>query len=1009
MSASQRRLLGLCFFLSGASGLILQVAWSKELSYLLGNTLYAVATVVAAFMGGLGLGSALASRWGGRFANPLKAYAAMEACIAFLGAASVPVLRSLGGTFSAFYAMAGEHHALFLLMRFLLVFAVTALPATLMGMTLPVVAGAPGRREERYEREAGWLYGVNTLGAVAGTLLAGFALLPMLGLFKSCLAAAAVQSSVAALAWAMGRRVGAIEDVRARAGGEKAVPAHAWTPAMRLIGGVYALSGAAALVWEVAWFRLLALTFGPSVHAFSVMLGVYLAGLGLGSMAAARLAARLRSPMRCFAAFEAALALSGLAGMALVNFLPTWYFDLFRWWHAGPLGVHGYMGAQSLTAAALVLVPTFLMGMLFPVGVRAFREAAGGVAPPEEAVGRLYALNTLGAIAGSLAAGFWLLPGLGLWRTMLLAAALSLSLALLLWRVRADGALPQTRFGFAAPGAAMVLFVIGWILLPPMDLRRANLGLYQISRADSDPSSRQWLSSFDAHRLLFYREGLNSGVALFRTATDVSLHISGKPEASTVQSDVVSQLFFGFMPLLFAPEPRDAALVGYGGGTSAGALLRSGSLQSLDAIEIERGVLDASPYFEHVNGSPLSDSRTRIVVEDGRIHLTYTGRRYDIISSEPSNPWMAGVANLFTADFYGAAKARLKPGGVFCQWLQLYQIDGEALSAMLGTLRHSFRHVHVFFAGYGDLVCIASDSPIEMGWPEVRQRLEEPSMAEMLRLCGMAHPSQLSAHYLGTAEHLLERLPKAPVITDDNAWLEHRMASLFLAQGPGVQTEVSAGVFVDPRRSLSGVPWADFDGEEHLSEIVPYAFHVNAGLGNRWTEFFEAQAPPEEAGRWKRLEAWHAQIERLWRNIPEGSSGASSLWAGRVLELEDLDPSFPAWRLLRFQAFMRLGRREDMSGELLRLEMSGQRDAMFAASIERARMAAADGSAALAWRHYRRALSLNPSPVATYEEASAPLRESGDAEAWKFFLEKAERYHPGHPLLAEWRKSAPAR
>ncbi len=301
MNTRNRFVLGTCFFLSGATSLALEVAWAKELSYILGNTLYAVATVVAAFMAGLGLGSALAGRYAPRILRPVLAYARMEWVIAACGIFSIPVFRSTEGILRLLYNVLEPGHGAFLVVRFAVVFGVMLIPVTLMGMTLPVVVGAYGRRKEKYDFEAGILYGVNTLGAVAGTLVAGFFILPWLGLWKTCVAVGTVDAVVGIVAWWVNKRVGAIEDIRlvgaqgaAQAESvegetERSVPrlSRGWTPMQVMIGGVFLVSGAVAMVYEVGWFRLLALVLGPSVHAFSVMLGIFLVGIGLGSVVAA--------------------------------------------------------------------------------------------------------------------------------------------------------------------------------------------------------------------------------------------------------------------------------------------------------------------------------------------------------------------------------------------------------------------------------------------------------------------------------------------------------------------------------------------------------------------------------------------------------------------------------------------------------------------------------------------------------------------------------------------------
>ncbi|UCF80245.1 MAG: fused MFS/spermidine synthase, partial [Acidobacteriota bacterium] len=690
MNLRNRFVLGVCFFLSGATSLALEVAWAKELSYILGNTLYAVATVVAAFMAGLGLGSALAGRYAPRVLRPVLAYAGMEWVIAACGIFSIPVFRSTEGIFRLLYNVLEPGHGAFLVVRFLVVFGAMLIPVTLMGMTLPVVVGAYGRRKERYDFEAGTLYGVNTLGAVAGTLVAGFFLLPWLGLLKTCVAVGTVDALVGVVAWCVNRRVGAIEDIRLARQVRTQEPEQAesvggktWTPMQLMIGGVFLVSGAVAMVYEVGWFRLLALVMGPSVHAFSVMLGIFLVGVGLGSVAAAKWAERTKRPLMAMAALEGVIGVAALGTMAFYNELPVWYFHLFRKL-AGEGGGGWYVAAQGMVAAAVVLVPTLGMGALFPVVVRAFREASREGMVPEENVGKLYVLNTVGGIVGSLAAGFWLVPGMGMWKTVLLASGVSVALGLLVWMaVREVALLPK-----AALATVFALVVVGGMwALPEWNALLLNHGLYRTMR---DAKRFDQKRKLEGRTLLFYREGVNTTVAILRSRGNISLRVSGKADASTFAVDLYTQLFVGQLPTLFARNPRRVAVIGYGSGMSAGAALSHTSVESLDVLEIEKGIIEGSKYFEFLNDDPFDDPRTHLVLEDGRIHMTYTDKVYDVIASAPSNPWVAGTANLFTVDFYELVRARLAPDGVFGQWFQLYEVSEDSFKTVVASLHEVF-------------------------------------------------------------------------------------------------------------------------------------------------------------------------------------------------------------------------------------------------------------------------------------------------------------------------------
>jgi spermidine synthase len=834
MSIREKWLLGVCFFASGATSLALEVAWVKELSYVLGNTLCAVSTVIAAFMVGLGLGSGLAGRYAQLVRTPVMAYAVMEWIIALCGMASIPLFRSTEPLFRLLYNTLEPGHGTFLLARFAVVFVVMMVPVTLMGMTLPVVVGAYGRRKKRYDFEAGILYGVNTLGAVTGTLAAGFVLVPWLGLWKTCVAVGVTDGVVGVVAWWIHRRVGAITDVRTREAaeakeikrrkkpeeeiGEKAGQ-RGWTGMQKLIGGVFLVSGAVAMMYEVGWCRLLALVLGPSVHAFSVMLGMFLAGVGLGSVAAARCAQKVKRPLMVMAGLEATIGLTALATMALYNDLPKWYFTLFQTMASGK-GAEWNIAAQGVIAGMVVLLPTLGMGALFPVVVRVFREAAGGGMRPESNVGGLYVLNTAGGVVGSLVAGFLLVPGIGMWRTVLVASGLSVGLGIILCiAVREVRVVPRTAFAFTAA----LVTAVGMAILPGWDALLLNQGFYREMRRAREFDKRKIL---EGQSMLFYREGHNATVAILRFPGTVSLRISGKVDASSHAADLYTQFLSGQLPLLFARNPRRVAVIGFGSGMTAGTILSYPSIESLDIVEIEKSVMEgATLYFKFLNHDPVADPRTRLILEDGRIQMTYTDKVYDVITSEPSNPWIAGIANLFTVDFYKLVRARLAPGGVFCQWFQLYDLSEETFKTVLATLHEVFPHVAVFLTRSGDSLTLASREPIAVPWETLEKRFNREHVREAFYDFKIQNPLELLFFFLagtdGVEKYLAGTVERN---TDDNAWLEHRMSYDFFSVGlqnigPELVKRFAKSRAADLKKTVPGIPM-----EEAVEAIINFMY-----------------------------------------------------------------------------------------------------------------------------------------------------------------------------------------
>ncbi|MFN8549581.1 MAG: fused MFS/spermidine synthase [Candidatus Eisenbacteria bacterium] len=775
----------LCFVISGATSLMLEVAWSKELSYLLGNSLHGVSTVVAAFMAGLAIGSAIASRLERRVANPVRAYGAFQLAIGLYALVSLPLFRAVEPGLRGVFVAAGGGSGLGILLRFAVVFLLLALPVVLMGMTLPLLARAVTSEGARLERGGGLLYGLNTIGACVGTMIAGYGLIPTLGLLRTTWVAGVLDLATAALAllWLAPARHERSEDHAATTAGVR------WNPTQHLLAAIFAFSGAIAMIYEVAWFRLLGLTLGPSVYAFSCMLAVYLAGIGLGSTLAAPIIGRW-SGVRTVAILQCALAALGLGGLFLADRLPEAHLAAqARLLPA--LGATGFALGQAWVAMCLVLLPCLASGAVFPAVLRAMEEASalrdGGQQRESNAVamvGRLYFGNTLGAILGSLLAGFVLVPRLGLWRAIEIAGVGSAVLAGLAFVVDSISRAARRGASHRGPGRAMVARalavapILGAIALalvvPRFDPVLWNRGLYRESvSGEARQAKGPRLSPGD---LLFAREGRNASVAVFRVEGGATLFVSGKPDASTNRGDTPTQLLLGHLPLLCASSPERVLVIGYGSGMTVGAVLAHPEVRSVDAVELEPAVIEASPYFESINRRPLADPRCHLTLEDGRLFLEESASSYDVITSEPSNPWMAGIANLFTTDFYREVRRHLRPNGVFAQWIQNYRISDQAFQTILASLHAEFPHLLVFRVNLGDFMVLASNDPIRVPFSVLEQRFAQPEVVRTLAEIGIRSPLDLG-FFLLLPEEATTRLASAAERrnTDDNVWLEHRM------------------------------------------------------------------------------------------------------------------------------------------------------------------------------------------------------------------------------------------
>ena len=777
--------IAVLFFISGATALIYQVGWLRSLLLIFGSTAFAVSTVLTSFMAGLAAGSWAVGRWIDRQARPLAVYGALEVAIGVYALAVPYMLDALEPLYRGLWVTLQPPTHVFALMRFALGFAVLFVPTAMMGGTLPVLARFAAGTPRNVVGSVGALYGINTLGAFLGTMLSGFLLLPTYGLSRTLHVAAAVNIGVGLLALALAWRAGeqareADSDVVVVGTGEDFQPQpRSARSARRLVAGAFAVTGLAALTLEVAWTKVLTLVIGPSVYAFSLMLAAFLAGLGLGSAIFSWAIARFRwSGVKPFVVLSAVAGLLAFVTTLAFHRLPFLYAALFQRWNA--VADPGVIFAIGLLLSGLVMLPAALaMGGLFPAALEAFGLSPGAAG---RAVGGLYAANSGGAIVGAFGAGFALIPLLGLQGTVLLAAWLYLAVAAAL----AWAAMRGRRAAWLLPIAAAALGPVLYAVAPAWDRMLMSSGVYHyLVATGGSPSPAEFDESARGYEVLFYEEGLVSTILVARepgvygrlgedSVPSVFLVTNGKVDASSV-ADMPTQILSAHIPLLLHPEPKRVAVVGLASGTTAGSALRH-DIQSLDVVEIEPAVVAASHEFDFVNGRPLDDPRTRLTVADGRSFLLLADKPFDVIISEPSNPWISGVSNLFTREYFQIVRSRLAEGGMFAQWVQMYGMSPENVRVLLRTFRSVFPNALLFNTiPYTDLVLIGSAEPLRIDVESLERRIARPAVLADLRRAGVEDAAQLLAHgRLGPVE-LADLAPLGGILnTDDNAYIEYR-------------------------------------------------------------------------------------------------------------------------------------------------------------------------------------------------------------------------------------------
>ena len=772
-----------CFFLSGASGLVLEMLWTRLLTLVFGSTTLAVSTVLTAFMGGLGLGSYLAGRVVDKLKKPETTYAAVEACIgvyALLVPAVIGVYPALNRWL---WASFGDHYALLSVLRFLAAALLLIVPTTLMGATLPILARYVVQRPSELRRAGlriGALYAVNLFGAVAGSFFAGFVFLPVLGIHRTNVLAAGFDLSLAAailvakriprLSRSDGERID-VDELLEKAAAEGAPEAKAALPARlalspaarRVAIGAFGVSGATAMTLQVLWTRALAVVIGSSVFSFTLILLAFLIGLGLGSALFGRWGQRTTRPLTWLGRLH--LGIAGAVGFSylVMDRLPY----AFTWLLASSsTGVDPILFCQFALVCAAVLPATTLMGGIFPLTVRV---VTGDLEHVGRDIGRAYAVNTIGAILGSFLSGFVVLPVLGLQKgiyvTVLVGLALAAALALV------DPGLTR-RPRQISVALAFVLALAG-PLLPRWDLSSFSAGFFRVSIAQEYLYRKFAKKEWKVPKLVFYEDGVATTVSVDQWGKTFSLKNNGKVDASN-DGDMGTQITVGLLPLLLhGGQDLKAALVGFGSGVTAGAMTQY-PLKSLEIVELEPAIYRASHFFDNDNHRPLEDPRVVAHVGDGRNFLTQRTDRFDVIVSQPSNPWLTGVSNLFTREYFRDIKRRLAPGGIFCQWAQLYEISPWNIKTIYATVREEFPYVYVFAAEdlSSDTILIATETPLRLDVRKLEAALASPVTRAEARRGGFTSAHDILAYLLLAPDEIESFTAGAPDNTDDNARIE---------------------------------------------------------------------------------------------------------------------------------------------------------------------------------------------------------------------------------------------
>jgi len=855
-----KNLVSALLFLSGGTALVYELVWSKYLGNVLGNSGQAHAVVLATFMGGLALGASVFGRTADRVKNPLALYGVLELGVALYALAFPYILDALGTLWLA--VAPGVPDGWRVGPRLLVAAVSLVVPTLLMGGTLPALVRHFADSLSGVQRELARLYAVNSLGAALGVFIAGTKLVPVLGLSASAKLAAGLNLLLAVAALLLARRhPPALAPGQAAPVSESAANLAYPRVAVRAALVGVALSGFTSMLYQVTWIRLLSIVLGASTYAFTLILTAFILGIGLGSFWLMTRAQKSDS-LKVYAQMQVALVASLCVALPLYVRLPH-LFRSAQWMMTRSVDTWPLFQLLTFGFCCLVLlVPTFFMGAAFPA---AARVATAKVSEVGRELGGVYLWNTVGTITGSALGGLVLMPWWGMEGNFVAGVVANLAAAALAFHALPNRPVSPVRALWPVGAAALLAAVVlggmsGWSV-------RLS-GIASIRSHQKPPESYAKLVEETEKNIhpIFYRDDTFATVMVADYPQDHLrfMKLNGKIDASN-GSDVETQVIAGHLGALLHPrEPKNVLLVGAGAAITAGSVLAH-PVERLDMVEIAPAVIDAARLFKEDNRNAVDDPRTRVHIDDAKTFMALADRKYDLVVSVPSNPWVAGVSGLFTRDFFQTVDRHLADDGVLVQWIHTYESNDELIRLVVRTLRDTFPHATTWL-GPHDLVLVASRKPLAFDAERLAQRMAVPDVRADMARVGLTDVFALLSKQVHSEDGQLAFAGPGPINTDDHNLLEYASPIAFFVANIDVRVK-------DERRSPEG--GSRLFLEDYLRTHPPTA---------------------EEAARlYRNMERYHAAndplvrgVATLWRSVDPGNREATVALGKAALAQKDL-------------------------------------------------------------------------------------------------------------------------
>ncbi len=739
------------FTVSGFTGLIYESIWSHYLKLFLGHAAYAQVLVLSIFMGGMALGAYLCTRFCHHWRNLLVAYAAVEFLIGMLGIAFDPSFRTL---------LAVSHDQViphlgtpFLVTTYQWMAAVIMIlpQSILLGMTFPLMSNGVIRRfPDTPGGKLGLLYFTNSIGAAAGVLFSGFYLIRVVGLPGTIMTAGIINILLAIIVYGIAKECEETPYVEATSDA-----AYGLSGLTRMIIAAAFVTGMASFIYEVAWIRMLSMVLGSSTHAFELMLSAFITGLAFGGLWIRRRIDRLTSPIKTAGYIQIIMGLLALATLPLYNTTFEWMRFLISALDLNDAGYQLFTLSSHLICLAIMLPTTFCAGMTLPLFTYILLKHGHG----EKSIGQIYAGNTLGAIIGVVLTILFAMPVLGLKLAITIGCALDIILGIcLLTRSRVIGGKP-----LVAVGTVAGVLVTGTLLLFELDTLQMNAGVFRAGQLP-DPAISE---------IVFHKDSKTASIGVQQENSKLAIITNGKPDASMIMDDSghvspdeLTMVLLGALPIATHPDARLVANIGMGSGLTTHTLLACPTIEEVDTIEIEAAMVEGAAYFRPRVERAFTDPRSTIHIEDAKTYFSAHRKKYDIIISEPSNPWVSGIASLFTDEFYDHVKDYLSDEGLFVQWLQMYETNPQLLMSVLAALKNNFPDFSMYTVAGSDLIFIASKKK-PIGHLNARLFDHEAMRQELARI-GVHGIQDLNARFIANHDLLAPMIDRfSPAMNSD--------------------------------------------------------------------------------------------------------------------------------------------------------------------------------------------------------------------------------------------------